>query len=93
MSSEDSRVGQSQTDIMPPEFPPPEEIKITKIWAGGIPPRTSKEKLKDAFIKGFSIPAEESRDITVIIKLGYGFINVPDTLMCKIDDELQNASV
>jgi RNA recognition motif-containing protein len=94
MSLEDSPVGQSQADIKPQDdFPSPEEIKKTKIWAGGIPPRTSKEKLKNAFIKGFSITAEESSDITVMIKLGYGFISLPDTLMSRIDCELQSASV
>jgi RNA recognition motif-containing protein len=94
MSLEDSPVGQSQADIKPQDdFPSPEEIKKTKIWAGGIPPRTSKEKLKNAFIKGFSIAAEESSDITVMIKLGYGFISLPDTLMSRIDGELQSASV
>jgi RNA recognition motif-containing protein len=75
------------------EYPPSEPIKKTKIWAGGIPPRTSKEEVLNALIKAFSISSEEAKDIGVMIKLGYGFISIPDTIMARIGDDLQTASV
>ena len=89
MSSEHSPTG----DTLPEEYPPSVEIKKTKIWAGGIPPRTSKEEVLTAFIKAFSIPCEEAQDIGVMIKLGYGFISVPDTIMVRIGDDLKKVCV
>jgi hypothetical protein len=75
------------------EYPPSEPIKKTKIWAGGIPPRTSKEEVLNALIKAFYISSEEAKDIGVTIKLGYGFMSIPDTIMARIGDDLQKTSV
>jgi RNA recognition motif-containing protein len=89
MSSELSPTGGTPQE----EHPPSEPIKKTKIWVGGIPPRTSKEEVLNALIKAFSISSEEAKDIGVMIKLGYGFISIPDTIMARIGDDLQTANV
>ena len=54
------------------------KLDQTKIWVGGLPPRTSREKLKASFTKAFEITDEDIiNKITLMIKLGYGFISVP----------------
>lgn len=71
----------------------PEGKKKTKIWIGGLPPRTEKVTLKTEFIKAFGIDAKYAYEIAVLIKLGYGFVTVPSFLMAKIEPQQNTRNV
>jgi len=66
----------------------------SKIWVGGIPPRTQKDVLKNEFLRVFEIVNRSlASQVSVMIKLGYGFITIPTSLMKQIEKDLQSAEL
>ena len=71
-----------------------EQLTKSKIWVGGLPPRTQKETLKDEFIREFNLSGKEVvKEISIMIKLGYGFITIPTTLMNEIEEKLKTSNI
>lgn len=65
-----------------------------KIWVGGLPPRTQKDTLKSEFIREFNLTDKNIiSQISIMIKLGYGFITIPIELMTEIEDQLKDSNI
>lgn len=74
---------ESKSDILVPEMPPNSRVKF---FVGGLPPRTEKFILKNEFVRAFNIEQPELIDqIKVMIKLGYGFISIPQEFLGVIE--------
>ena len=69
-------ISENKADVHAPS--PAAKAKKTKIWVGGLPPRSNKDKLKEEFLRAYEINDPEMvAQVSVMIKLGYGFISVP----------------
>ena len=68
----------------------------TKIWLGGLPPKTNKNEFTKLFIEAFdlcSVSETIFSDISVTVKLGYGYVSIPTNCMEYIIPKIDNTNI